>query len=114
MNVYAIHSDSLRALQNELGEDCPVIYYNAKNIRVLPGSAKFKSNNSEGGNSYDADFQCVCLLADFGENFNPNGMNQQTFNYPNQDGKLYRVKQTEVAPNSLQLRIYADDASEGL
>jgi hypothetical protein len=114
MNPWKIHSDSLRDLQNEQGDDCPLIYYSDKIIKTLPGSDYFKSTNSQGGNMLDSDLKIVCLCSDFGDNFDFDAFNQQTFRYKTEDGQLYRVKDTKVSPTGFQVLISADNAAEGL
>lgn len=114
MDAYKIHADSLKDLENEADDSCPALYYNGQLIPILPGGALFGSDNSPGGNSFNSDLQLTCLAADFGVNFDFEAFNQQTFNFPNQTGRLYRVKNTITAPNGWQVRILADDSSEGL
>ncbi len=111
MNVYSIHSQGLAALQDELGEACPQMFWNNKLWPVLPGGTRFASNNSQGGYSLETDIQLTVLTAQFGDS-PPD--NTQEFRYPGQDGKLYRIVSTTPAPGQFQMRINANDAAQKL
>ena len=112
MNIYDIHSNSLSALQDELGPDCPQMFWNGKLWNVLPGGTRLASNNSPGGFSMDSDIQLTVLLAQFGTGGIPE--NTHTFRYPGAEGKLYRIASTTPAPGQFQMRIKANDAAQGL
>ena len=114
MNLYKIHADSLKAYQAEQGDDCPVMFYNGTSIQILPGGALFATDNSPGGNSFNADLQLTCLIADFGDGFDIRSLNQQQINYPGEQGNAYRVKTITPAPNGYQVRLLCDDIAEGL
>ena len=108
---YEDHADGLAELQGELGAACPQMFWNGKLWPVLPGGARFASNNSPGGFSLDSDIQLTVLTAQFGADLPDN---TQTFNYPGETGKLYRIISTTPAPGQLQMRINANDAAQGL
>jgi len=114
MDIYAIHAGSLKDLQDEAGDSCPHMWYNGGVINILPGGATYKSSNSQGGLSIDADLSLTVLAADFGPGFDFDAMTNQTFNYPSQNGPLYSVDSVVKSPNSYQVRILANSASEGL
>ncbi len=113
MDVYKIHSDSLRSLQDE-NENCPAMFYNGDLIRILPGGASYRTQNSPGGLSINADLSLTVLVADFPENFDFNSMTNQTFNYPNEGGQAYSVDSVVKSPNQYQVRILANSNAEGL
>lgn len=114
MDAWKYHAEGLKALECEAGDDCPSMWYSGGSIPILPGGALYKNENSPGGNQIMADLQLTCLTADFGAGFDFNTLDQQTFNYPGQNGQLYRVAWTIMAPNSWQVRIMANSAAEGL
>ena len=111
MNPYEDHAGGLAELQDELGGDCPQMYWGGKLWPVLPGGTRLASNNSPGGFALDCDIQLTVLMAQFGADLPEN---TQTFNYPGQNGKLYRIASTTPAPGQLQMRINANDAAQGL
>lgn len=114
MDPWKYHAEGLRALQDEAGDSCPSMFYSGGAIPILPGGAMFKSANSPGGFSINADLQLTVLAADFGAGFDFDNLEQQTFNYPGQQGDLYRISGVIMAPNGYQVRILADSASEGM
>lgn len=101
MSVYQKHADSLRAVQNELGADCPTLTFAGKVIKILPGGVRLKRENTPGGFSLDSDIQLTCLSADFGVQPQP----KQTFIYLN---LKYNIVAVTPAPGGLQLRINGD------
>ena len=78
---------------------------------MLPGGTRLASDNTTGGFSLDSDIQLTVLVAQFGDSIPEN---TQTFNYPGREGKLYKITSTTPAPGQLQMRINANDASQGL
>ncbi len=110
MDVFAIHAAGLKALENEQGASCPQLYWNGALIDVLPGGARLKRENSAGGFSLDSDLKLTCLAADFPAL----PQSQDEFNYPGQNGKLYRIVSVTTAGNGYQLHIEANDANQGL
>ena len=110
MNAYTEHAEGVRSLQDELGDDCPLIWYAGRAIKVLPAVARVGSNNTIGGQSLDSDFSFVALAADFPQ---PPASNQ-LFKYPGANGKLFRIDNVFTAPGSAQIRISANDASQGI
>lgn len=101
MSVYRKHADSLRAVQNELGDDCPSFTFNGKTIRILPGGVRLKRENTPGGFSLDSDIQLTCLSADFAVQ----PQSKQTFMYL---GRQFNIVSVTPAPGGLQLRINGD------
>jgi hypothetical protein len=99
MNPFSIHADSLKALQAEQGDDCPVLIYDGESIPILPGGAKFKRENAIGGFALDSDLQLTCLAADFGDIPPQAG---ETINYQSND---YTIESVTTAPTGLQLRL---------
>src|SRR5689334_2768782 len=99
MNPYKIHADSLKALQCEMGDDCPVstpLWASMGDIKILPGGVRTKKDNSPCGLSLDSDLQLTCLLADFGEN-PPPSRGQFMF-----QGQKLRITSVTTAPNGVQ------------
>jgi hypothetical protein len=111
MSVYDVHAASLAQLQGELGADCPQMFWNGSLWPVLPGGTRLAKDLSVGGFTLDSDLQLTVLLAQFGANL---PASPQTFNYPGQTGKLYRIVSTTPAPEQLQMRINANDAEQSL
>ncbi len=114
MDIYAIHAASLKDLQNEAGATCPAMFYNNALISILPGGATYKSSNSQGGLSINADLSLTVLTAAFPTGFDFDAMTNQQFNYPGQNGPLYSVDSVIKSPNGFQVRILANSAAEGL
>ena len=114
MDIYEIHSASLKSLQTEAGNKCPAMWFDGRAIKILPGGATYKTSNSQGGLSINADLSLTVLAADFGKDFDFNAMTNQQFNYPGQGGQLYSVDSVVKSPNSFQVRILANSAAEGL
>ena len=110
MNAYADHADGLQSLQDELGSDCPSVWYGGRLVRALPASARIGLNNSIGGLSMDSDLSLICLASDFTVLPTSN----QGFKYPGQTGKSYRINDVFVAPGGAQVRITANAAAQGL
>lgn len=111
MDPYAEHANGLRELQTEQGDSCPVftpLWADMGDIKVLPGGARTKKDNSPGGMSIDSDFQFTCLLADFGANPPPS---RGLFMY---QGSKLRVTSVTPGPNAVQVRINADSAAQKL
>ena len=111
MNVYQKHADSLRALQSEMGDTCPVftpIWAQLGDVKILPGGVRTRKDNSAGGLSLDSDLQLTCLLADFGQT---PPLSRQLFTYL---GANYRITSVTTAPNAIQVRINADNAAQKL
>lgn len=114
MDYYAIHAAGIQSVQDEQGSTCPALWYSGKLIPICPGGALFKSSNSPGGFSLDSDLQLTVLVLNFGAGFDLNSLDNQTFNYPGQNGDLYRVANIIKSPNNFQVRIVANNAAEGL
>ena len=114
MNEYEQHVQGLRELQNELGADCPVMWYNGDAIKILPGGATYKTSNSQGGLTIHSDLSLTVLSADFGAGFDFNNLTSQQFNYPGQDGQLYAVDSVVKVAGGLQVRILANSAAENM
>lgn len=110
-NVYEAHAEELKALQVEMGDNCPFLTYDGNDIPICAGGALFKTSNSPGGNSFMSDLQLTVLAKDFGEDFDFEAFDQQTFEF---QGKTYRVDTTTTAPNGLQVRINANSHAQGL
>lgn len=90
------------------------MWYNGGAIRILPGGATYKTENSQGGLSINADLILTVLTSDFGEGFDFDAMTNQQFNYPGENGGLYSVDSVVKSPNGFQVRILANSAAEGL
>lgn len=101
MSVYQKHADSLRAVQNELGADCPSFTFAGKVIKILPGGVRLKRENTPGGFSLDSDIQLTCLSADFGVQ----PQSKQTFTYL---GQQFNIVSVTIAPGGIQIRINGD------
>lgn len=114
MNIYKIHADSLRQLQVEQDDTCPAMFYNNGSIRVLPGGATYKSSNSQGGLSINADLSLVVIAEDFGADFDFDSITNQIFNYPGEGGDQYAVDSVIKSPNGFQVTILANSSAEGL
>jgi hypothetical protein len=109
MNVYQTHADSLRDLQAEMGDTCPVfnpLWAQLGDIKILPGGVRTKKDNTAGGFSLDSDLQLTCLLADFGAS---PPLSRQRFTYL---GETYRITSVTTGPNAVQVRINADNAAQ--
>jgi len=109
MNVYDAHAGSLKDLQVEMGENCPVftpLWGELGDIKILPGGVRTKKDNSPGGFSLDSDLQLTCLLADFDDS---PPQSRHTFRYL---GSVYRITSVTTAPNAIQVRINADNAAQ--
>jgi len=65
MNDYKAHGARIRMMQARLGKDCPMVSWNDKEWRVIPGSALRKSELGAGGYSLDADFVFEALVETF-------------------------------------------------
>ncbi len=114
MDVYAIHAASLQDLQDEFAGACPAMFYDGRSIDILPGGATFKTSNSQGGLTINADLSLAVLTSNFPANFDFDSMTNQQFNYPGQYGDLYSVDSVVKSPNGFQVRILANSAAEGL
>ena len=114
MDIYAIHASGLRSLQTEAGDACPTMWFDGKAINILPGGAAYKTENSLGGLSINADLSLTVLAADFGPEFDFNDMTNQVFNYPGENGDEYAVDSVVKSPNGFQVRILANSSAEGL
>lgn len=111
MSVFTKHAASLRAVQLQHGDDCPVftpLWADLGDIKILPGGVRQKKDNSPGGFSLDSDLQLTCLLADFGD-YPPES--RKKFEYL---GRTYRITSVTPAPGNLQVRINAVDAAQSL
>lgn len=109
MNPYDEHATSLKELQSEMGDSCPVFtpaWASLGDIKILPGGVRTKKDNSAGGYSLDSDLQLTCLLADFGTN---PPASRQLFAYL---GSNYRITSVTTAPNAVQVRINADSIAQ--
>ena len=110
MNAYAEHAADLQSLQDELGSDCPTIWYGGRLIRVLPATSRQGNSNSIGGQMLDSDLSIICIASDFATAPKPD----EIFRYPGESGKRYRVLDVFNPPTSAQLRITANDAAQGV
>jgi hypothetical protein len=109
MSIYNEHASGLRELQDELGEDCPKIWIGGRLISALAGSASLQKTISPGGFSIECDLSITCLTEDF-EDVQP--VQNQTFNYPGQAGRSYRIVSITSAPGGKQLQIDAVSTSQ--
>ena len=109
MSAYTEHAAGIRELIDELGEDCPKIYYRSMSISVLPSQANLVRRLDLGGFTPESALTLTALLADFPQT----PMAQEVFNYPGQSGKKYQIEGVEHAPGGLQIRITANDANKG-
>ena len=114
MNPFQIHASDLADYEAEQGADCPVMFYSGKSIRVIPGGATYKSKNSQGGLSINADLKLTVIAADFGAGFDFNDLTNQNFNYPGQNGDYYSVDSVIKIAGGFQVAILANSAAEGL
>lgn len=62
VNPYQIHADAIQAVQNELGDECPMIVFQTKNLKILPGSAHQTKDLQEGGFQFNSDFTFTILV----------------------------------------------------
>ncbi len=107
MNPYQVHADSLKDVQEEQGEDCPIAVFSSVTVKILPGGVRQRKDNSPGGFSLDSDIQLTCLLADFPEA----PTSRQSFIYLN---RTYRIESVTTMAGGLQIRINANDANQKL
>ncbi len=114
MSPFSIHATDLADYQAELGDDCPVMWYSGGPIKILPGGATYKTKNSQGGLSINADLSLTVIAADFGAGFDFNDLTSQQFNYPGETGQLYSVDSIVKVAGGLQVRILANSSAEGL
>ncbi len=111
MNVYEEHADALRELMDSLAGDCPVIWWNGKNVRVLPTSVKKRSENAPGGYGISFDLQFTTFLSEFGTTIPESN---QPFNYPGSNGDAFKILNIDPMPGGLQVRITANAANQEL
>lgn len=110
MNPLSEHASELANLREELGADCPSIFYGGKLIKVLAGGARNANANSLGGASLDADFSGTFTADQFP--IEPKA--DELFRYPSETGKRYKIDAVIFAPGRKQLRITAIDAAQSL
>ena len=114
MNPFKIHSSDLADYQAEQGDDCPVMWYNGGAIRVAPGGATYKTQNSQGGLTINADLSLIVIASDFGNGFDFDNLTNQRFEYPGQGGNCYAADSVVKLPGGFMVRILANSAAEGL
>lgn len=108
MNAYQDHAAMLDALQTEQDNGTLVFQWNNVNYAILPGDAKFKRANSEGGFILTSDLQLSVTTAQF-NGTPPNS--DDTFYY---QGLQYLVVAYTTMPEAYQARINADLVVAGM
>lgn len=106
MSAYSEHAAGLVELQDELGDDCPVITYRSAVIKILPSSVSHAKKLDLGGFTPEVDLSFTALLADFPQTPLP----QESFTY---NSRRYNIESVATAPEGLQVRITASDANKG-
>lgn len=108
MNLFEIHASGIRAVQEQLGDECPTLFHNGQLVKILPGGVRLKRETTPGGFSLDSDLQLTCLSADF--KTPPTA--KQTFKYPGQNGTQYSITSVTTMAGGYQLRINGDEVGK--
>jgi len=109
MDPFQHHAGGLSDLQDRLGGACPQFIWPASSDPMqiwlaLPGGAKLRKENGQGGLSFDADLSITCLVAQFGTDADTQreAMLNTHLQYL---GRNYRIDAVVIAPGALQLRL---------
>jgi hypothetical protein len=107
MNYYEVHAQGLKAEMDLLGNKCPIVTWNQKEIRILPGSAIKGKKLGEGGFRLSNDFRFVTLVSELPD---PEPQLKQLITY---NGDIFRIDTREKFAGGLQVRFECNDPNSG-
>jgi hypothetical protein len=64
-NVFEIHAAGVLAMQNYLGDHCPVFSFSGSEYKCNPGGAAKRKPLGAGGFSIDCDLELICHVDQF-------------------------------------------------
>ena len=106
-DIYQLHADGIRQVQDYLGTACPVFTWSGADWLAMPDSVMRRKDLGPGGFALDADLTMTVLLAQFGSS---QPALKQTLFYM---GMVYRIDAITHSPGGYQAELKCNDAAAG-
>lgn len=112
IDVFSNHAAGVLAVQNMMGDSCPVFTWNGQEYKANPGGAERRKNLTSGGFSLDCDLAITVHMAQFGDTTaaaQQEAMVQTRLTYL---GQSYKIESVKIFPGEKLIRLLCNHPAQ--